>query len=199
MAAQDDVPPGREDRIELAVQREMARRRRLLRLYLLLLLIPVGVAVWLLAGGAESHLTSAVEIPVEVREAPQKIEKQAAEIEEQKRQVQAITERQKELQKQVTAVGSGLQELEPQLVAPQGGTERMQITALHRGLDMRLETLEQRLQKIEETQAALLEEQKKLAGDVEQLQKGRRVSPGIVVPRPRIPSDRVQPTERPPG
>jgi chromosome segregation ATPase len=41
----------RSDRIENAVGRELARRRRLLRLYLLLLLVPLGVAAWFLVAG----------------------------------------------------------------------------------------------------------------------------------------------------
>lgn len=43
------APPG--DRVERAVERELARRRRLLQLYLLLLLIPLGLAAWFLAAG----------------------------------------------------------------------------------------------------------------------------------------------------
>lgn len=43
------APPG--DRVQRAVERELARRRRLLQLYLLLLLIPLGLAAWFLAAG----------------------------------------------------------------------------------------------------------------------------------------------------
>jgi chromosome segregation ATPase len=42
-------------RIENAVERELARRRRLLRLYLLLLLIPLGIAAWFLVVGRSDH------------------------------------------------------------------------------------------------------------------------------------------------
>jgi chromosome segregation ATPase len=48
------VPPSR---IESTVERELARRRRLLRLYLLLLLVPLGLAAWfLLAGRSDQDL-----------------------------------------------------------------------------------------------------------------------------------------------
>lgn len=59
------APPSR---IENAVERELARRRRLLRLYLLLLLIPLGLAVWFLLTGRSDH--ELVRQTVEERVAP---------------------------------------------------------------------------------------------------------------------------------
>jgi len=62
----------RGDRIENAVERELARRRRLLRLYLLLLLVPLGLTAWFLVAGRSDQDTfrQAVEnrvAPVEQR------------------------------------------------------------------------------------------------------------------------------------
>src|SRR5687768_17930522 len=39
------------DALPISVGRELARRRRLLRLYLLLLLVPLGIAAWFLVAG----------------------------------------------------------------------------------------------------------------------------------------------------
>jgi hypothetical protein len=50
---------------------------------------------------------------------------------------------------------------------------------VHRGLDVRLDTLEERLKKIEETQAGLLSDQKKIAADVEQLQRTLDINPQL--------------------
>jgi DNA repair exonuclease SbcCD ATPase subunit len=55
-------------RVENAIEREMARRRRLLRLYLLLLLVPLGLAAWFLAAGRSDH--EIVRQSVEERVAP---------------------------------------------------------------------------------------------------------------------------------
>jgi cell division protein FtsL len=171
MATLDEAPRGRGDRIDLAVQREMARRRRLLRLYLLLLLVPIGIAVWLLAGGGLDQTGGAYGIPESVQQALPKIEQQQVQIDEQKRQVQELTQAQKELVTRVTAVDSGLQQLEPKLVDPNRGS--VEIRAVHRGLDVRLDTLEERLKRIEETQAGLLEQQKTIAEQLQKLQGGR--------------------------
>jgi cell division protein FtsL len=174
MAALDEAPRGRSERIDLAVQREMARRRRLLRLYLLLLLVPIGIAVWLLTGGGLHRTTEIPGLPKSVQEALPKIEKQQVQIEEQKRQVQELTQGQKELATRVTAVDSSLQQLEPKLVGPSPVHDPApEIRAVHRGLDVRLDTLEERLKRIEETQAGLVDQQKKIVADLEQLQRVR--------------------------
>jgi hypothetical protein len=60
MATLDRDRPAAADRIDLAVARELARRKRLLRFYLLLLLVPIGVAAWAVWSGfrAESHFAT---------------------------------------------------------------------------------------------------------------------------------------------
>lgn len=55
MATLDSRSAPSGDRIENAVERELARRRRLLRLYLLLLLVPLGLAAWFLVAGRSDH------------------------------------------------------------------------------------------------------------------------------------------------
>jgi uncharacterized protein YoxC len=179
MATLDEAPRGRGDRIDLAVQRELARRRRLLRLYLLLLLVPVGIAVWLLAGGGLYQTAEIDGLPESVQQALPRIEQQQVQIEEQKKQVQELTQVQKELATRVTAVDSSLQQLEPKLIGPKGVSDPARIIAVHSGLDARLDALEERLKTIEQTQAGLLNDQEKIAADVERLQRTLDVNPQL--------------------
>ncbi len=83
-----DSPSARSNRIENAVERELARRRRLLRFYLLLLLVPLGLAAWFLAAGRSDH--ESVRQTLDMRVAP--VEERYAEIAPKLDQVEGLNE-----------------------------------------------------------------------------------------------------------
>jgi hypothetical protein len=169
-----DDRPGREQRIETAVQRELAQRRRLMSLYLLLLLIPLGVGGWFLYTGISAPPPPpriSTGLPPETQ---RQIEEQKVQIAAQKKQVEELTRTQKDLQVQVKKVGSGLEGLEPRIMAnvpPNSG--RVEIAAVHSNIDARLDNLAKRISQIEETQAGLLEQQKKILAELEEIRRGQ--------------------------
>ena len=111
----------RSDRIENAVGRELARRRRLLRLYLLLLLVPLGLAAWFLAAGRSDQET--LRQTVEDRVAP--VEQSYEQIAPKLQQVESLDEalpvvRQaakqlQEQEKQVAALQDRVEKIEPEM------------------------------------------------------------------------------------
>lgn len=117
------VPP--TSRIENAVERELARRRRMLRFYLLLLLVPLGLAAWFLAAGRTDQevLGQAVETriaPVEERYARiapkldrvESLDEALPVVEKAAEQLQAQEEKVAALQQQVQAIAPAVKEIQ---------------------------------------------------------------------------------------
>jgi hypothetical protein len=98
----------RTDRIENAVERELARRRRLLRLYLLLMLVPLGLAAWFLAAGRSDQATFRQTVEERVAPVEQSYEKVASKLEQVENldlpMVQQAAEKLQEQEKQVAAL-----------------------------------------------------------------------------------------------
>jgi DNA repair exonuclease SbcCD ATPase subunit len=203
MAVVDNVSPerkGRGERIEAAVQRELARRRRLMVLYLLLLLIPLGVGGWFIATGrsdqmadqaavqqAVRHEVASQVAPVEQRSQEiatklrqvqdldkvlPEVQSAARQLDAQKIQVEELAQSQQGLQKQVTQVADGVAKLAPQI-------QQIRVLSVsapdpaeaHHGLDARLDKLERSLNEVQQTQGGLAEQQKTIAVRLEQLQR----------------------------
>jgi len=182
-----DAPPQRGEKIELAVQREMARRRRLLRLYLALLLIPVGAAVWFVAAGRTDRdfVQQAVKAgvaPVEQRysEIAPKLDQvheldqvlpavrsAAHEVQAQKEQVSALAQTQDQLRLQLNDVTSNVRALVKITEAAPGP-----------GLDSRIGELAKRVEVLQNGQEGLLQQQKRIAAEVEKLHLERQPPPG---------------------
>lgn len=129
-----EPPEERSRRIEAAVQRDLARRRRLIQLYLALLLVPLAVAAVLMAVGRTDREVVAAEVEqrvaVEVDQRIQPVEESYREIAPMIEEVRgfnalvpdagALEDRfaayergQSELAAQVTAVTAEVQQIEP--------------------------------------------------------------------------------------
>ena len=199
MAVLDSASAGRgdrNDRIELAVQRELARRRRLMTLYVLLLLIPLGVGGWLIAAGHldESVMQQTVWREVETRVAPveqhyqeiapklqqvqdldkvlPEVKSAARQVDAQRIQVEKLAHGQEQLQQQVSNVASGVEKLAPQIQQIQERSMRAPENAeAHRGLDARLGALERNVNDLRQTQVGLMEQQKRIVVNLETLQR----------------------------
>lgn len=117
MATLDNPSIPHGDRIENAVGRELARRRRLLRLYLLLLLVPLGLAAWFLVAGRSDH--EILRQTVEERVAP--VEQRYEQIAPKLEQVESLDEALPVVQ----AAAKQLQEQEKQVETLQGQVEEM--------------------------------------------------------------------------
>jgi DNA repair exonuclease SbcCD ATPase subunit len=138
--ASPSAPPS--GRIENAVERELARRRRLLRLYLLLLLVPLGLAAWFLAFGRSDQ--EIVHQTVEQRVAPvearyEQIAPKLEQVESLDKTLPVVQQAAKQLQaqgKQVETLRQQVQEIAPAV---------QQIQAQQR----QVATLQQRVQEIE--------------------------------------------------
>jgi cell division protein FtsB len=192
MAVLDDVPPGRSERIELAVQREMARRRRLLRLYLFLLLIPLGVGAWFLSSGSSDREAARQDI--------QKVEKSYAEIApkidqvkeldtvlpelrgtaqriaDQQAQVSTLAQSQDKLEKRLTSVATDLQSLAPKVKALAPSPEDLK---RQRELAARLDDLAKNVKELRQGQDNLSLQQHRITADVEKLRLEKQPSPGL--------------------
>lgn len=187
MAALDDVSPGRGERIELAVQREMARRRRLLRLYLLLLLIPLGVAAWFLAAGRSDRaaVEQAVESSVGPRlaelkqlgEALPAVQNAAREVQAQKARVSALAQGQETLQQQVTSVASDVKSLEPRVRALQ--VQPPPDVTLQREVGARLDELAKNVKELRQGQDSLALQQRSITTDFEKLRLEKQPPTGL--------------------
>jgi ABC-type Fe3+-citrate transport system substrate-binding protein len=117
--------PSAPDRIENAVERELARRRRLLRLYLLLLLVPLGLAAWFLVAGRSDHkiLRETVEqrvAPVEKRyeriapklERVERLDEDLVVVQQAAEQLQAQEKQVETLQRQVQEIAPAVREIQ---------------------------------------------------------------------------------------
>jgi len=197
MTVPDDVPAGRSERIELAVQRDLARRRRLMLLYLLLLLIPLGVTGWFIAAGhtdqqaVQQTVQKAVDsrvAPIEQRFKGIKVERiedldkvlpavqsAAQQIDAQKAQVTALAQGQEKLQRQLTDVASGVEEIKPQIRALTALAPAPDLTPK---LQARLDILEKTVTGLRQSQAMIADQQKRITVSLEQLRMEKPVSPG---------------------
>lgn len=194
-----DVPPQRGARIELAVQREMARRRRLMRLYLLLLLIPLGVAGWFVAAGRSDRQIVRQEVREQVAPVAQRyaeiapkleqvkglgellpaVQSAALAVEAQKTQVSALVKSQETLRQQVTAVSSNVQELVPQVRALSAQPESR---GLQRELGARVDELTKSVKDLRLSQDGVLLQQRRIFADLEKIRVERQPSPGAGAP-----------------
>jgi len=162
MTVSMDPAPGeqtaeRDRRLDLSVQRELARRRRLIRLYLVLLAIPLAVAAGFLLWGRTDR--QVVQQEVEQRVKP--VESQYREIQPMLDDVRGVSallpeirsvderfqgyaQGQDELQERVAAVTSELRELKPAVA--EAADLREQVQVLRRDLDRQQSDVEQRFQ-----------------------------------------------------
>ena len=186
------APPSR---IESAVERELARRRRLLRLYLLLLLIPLGLAAWFLVMGRSDHeaLRQAVDervAPVEksfqqvapklqqvetlVAQAQPLVEKAADQLQAQEKQVETLRQEVRELKPEVQEIkanqASFVRGMEAsgevkELSARLATVERNQ--AVYQRISTQLAEQEQRLAAMEKQQRQVVTDLKEVQAKVE--------------------------------
>jgi len=189
MTVPDDVPTGRSERIELAVQRDLARRRRLMLLYLLLLLIPLGVGGWFIVIGrsdqkaivasVNQHFARKIQQVQDLDKVLPTVQSAAQQIDVQKAQVGALVQGQEKLQRQLTEVKSGVEKLEPQVralrtVAPAPPDFAPKLQA-------RLDNLEQTVTGLRQSQAMIADQQKRITVSLEQIRKERPLSPGAAI------------------
>ncbi len=136
-------PEERSRRIEATVQRDLARRRRLIQLYLALLLVPLAVAAVLMAVGRTDREVVAAEVDQRVQPVEASFREIAPMIEEVRGvgellpEIRAVDERferyergQSELAEQVTAVTAEVKQIEP--VIAEARAARAQVEEMRR-------------------------------------------------------------------
>lgn len=156
-----DPDAERSRRIEATVQRDLARRRRLIRLYLALLLVPVAVAAGLMLFGRSERATvdQAAEQAVDAR--VERLAPMAVELEREWAslgpRIRGVDERfesyergQSELAEQLSAVTADVREIEPALAEAREAkaeVERMRrdYSAKQRELSLQIEALGTRI------------------------------------------------------
>lgn len=174
-----DSGPAPSSRIEQTVERELARRRRLLSLYLLLLLVPLGLAAWFLFTADyemadEETYARLDEVEQRYEEIAPKLDQvealdealpvvqQAAEqLRDQEKQVET-------LQRQVQAVSSNVQEIAPvvqEIKTNQASMMRsLEPSAELRELSGRLAAMERNLEGYQQISARLARQEQRIAG-----------------------------------
>jgi DNA repair exonuclease SbcCD ATPase subunit len=156
----NSAPPSR---IENAVERELARRRRLLRLYLFLLLIPLGLAAWFLLVGRSDHalLRKTVDDRVApVEERYKQIAPKLQQVERLDKALPVVEKAADQLQaqeKQVEILRQQVQNLTPALLR---GTDS---SAEIRKLSAQLATIERNLAGYQQLSAQLARQEQRLA------------------------------------
>jgi chromosome segregation ATPase len=161
-------------RIESAVERELARRRRLLRLYLLLLLIPLGIAAWFLVVGRSDH--EIFRQTVEQRVAPveeryQQIAPRLAQVETLDRALPVVEKAAEQLQaqeRQVATLEQQVREITPvveEIQVKQASLLRVMESppAEVRELTSRLAAVERNLAGVQRLSTQLVEQEQRLA------------------------------------
>lgn len=121
-----EPPEERSRRIEATVQRDLLRRRRLIQLYLALLLVPLAVVAVLMAVGRTDREVVAAEVEERVRPVEESYQEIAPMIQEVRGvgellpEIRAVDQRferyergQSELAAQVTAVSEEVKQIEP--------------------------------------------------------------------------------------
>jgi chromosome segregation ATPase len=188
----DKLPAGRSERIDLVVQRDLTRRRRLLLVYLILLLIPLGIGGWFLAAGRSDQ--EAVQQIIQQRMAPversyreltpqleqvkdldrvlPEVKSAAREIAAQKVQVEKLAQGQAMIQRQVLDVSSNIRALNQMSMMASSEDP----TPDYDFLKARLDRLEQNVNAFREAQTVLADQQKLVAIRLEQLQKEKPIS-----------------------
>lgn len=161
-------------RIESAVERELARRRRLLRLYLLLLLVPLGLAAWFLLAGRSDH--ELFRRTVEARVAPveehyrqiapkldqvETLDQALPVVERAAEQLQAQEKEVKTLRQQVQEITPAVQEIQANqasLLREVGSSGEV------KELSARLAAMERDLRGYQQLSAQLVRQEERLAG-----------------------------------
>ncbi|HEX7183540.1 MAG TPA: hypothetical protein VF756_17025 [Thermoanaerobaculia bacterium] len=167
-------------RIESAVERELARRRRLLRLYVLLLFIPLGVAAWFLfSAGSEMRTQEVLDDRLDqVQERYEQIapkldqvetfDKALPVVQQAAEQLQAQEKQVETLQRQVQAVSSNVQEIAPvvqEIQANQASLMRnVEPSGEVKELSARLAAMERNLEGYQQISAQLARQEQRLAG-----------------------------------
>jgi chromosome segregation ATPase len=161
-------------RIESAVERELARRRRLLRLYLLLLLVPLGLAAWFLLAGRSDHdlfRRTVDERVAPVEERYRQIAPKLEQVETLDRALPVVERAAEQLQaqeKQVETLQQQVQEITPVVREVQANQASLLREAGASGevkeLSARLAAMEKDLKGYQQLSAQLLRQEERLAG-----------------------------------
>lgn len=184
-----DSGPAPSSRIESAVERELARRRLLLRLYLLLLLVPLGLAAWFLFS-AGSEMRAQEELDGRLAEVQESYEEIAPKLEQVEsldealpvveraaEQLQAQEKRFESLQRQVRQIVPAVREIEANQAAlmrnaePSGELRELssRLAAMERNLEG-VQQLSARLSRQEEQLAAIQKQQRQVVIDLKEVE-----------------------------
>jgi len=140
----------RRSRIEQTVARDLARRRRMIRVYLALLIVPLAVAAaFMLFGRTDREV---VEQEVEQQVAPvwqsyREIEPMLTEVRGVDERIESYERGQSDLEQRVAAVAAQVRELEPTAAA--GREAREQVTELRRDWETEKRQLSRRIDAFE--------------------------------------------------
>lgn len=155
----------RTERIENTVEREMARRRRLLRLYLLLMLVPLGLAAWFLAAGRSDQETLRQTVEARVAPVEQSYERIAPKLEQVESFDEALpiveqaAKQLQEQEKQVAALQQQVQDIVPEMREIRASQTTILRTIEPAGelkeLSDRLMTIEGRLKNVQAQQSEI--------------------------------------------
>src|SRR5690349_7710213 len=173
MALVDSPSTPPRDRVERAVERDLARRRRLLQLYLLLLRIPLGLAAWFLAAGRSDQ--EIVQEAMDERIAPvekhyEQIAPKLAQVESLDQALPVVQQAAEQLQaqgKQVETLQQQVQEIVPKVQEIQANQASL-VRAMEPSREVK--ELSDRLAAMEKSLTAIREEQIQVQRELKSVQ-----------------------------
>ena len=174
MATLDSRSAPSGDRIENAIERELARRRRLLRLYLLLLLVPLGLAAWFLVAGRSDHETFRQTLEARVAPVEQRYEQIAPKLEQVESLDQALpvvrqaAKQLQEQEKQVETLQDRVDRIEPEVQEIQADQAALLRTVQPDG---EVEELAERLRRVEGSLKSVQAQQSEIQRDLKIVQQ----------------------------